>query len=449
MVVSVEQHRNALHYGMFLLVLLSGMWFFNAAAEIRLLIPSDNAITPDIRPSNDPLISHSDDLSIPHPIICSWSTMEVPVAAGYTLYLSKDSVIDSTDIYLSGIADTLCEVWNLEIGRRYFWTVSETGTPPESGGTAPQSFTTDNNWPRMLYIDGTTNVRDIGGWTTMDGALIQQGLLYRSAEFNQTQNITEKGLQQLEQLGIVTEIDLKMNHENPQNVIPWLPNYIRPLSVAGDGMSLYLEGLTQTPEVVAAVFRALTNPQNYPVIIHCRMGADRTAEIVAMLEAILGCSYEQIVVDYTWSSLSTMGRRDSTFVYWNDFVSYVRGFDTDSGTIQKGSWNLLQTIGLSVQELIAIRKIFIHDDRIPYTSIVAKPRSAVRTVVGPRNQNMVLLVKQGHGFHDRSGSQGALFDLSGRQLLKMAGCGQWSRYPYQAQGYIIVAVKNRNGVDSR
>jgi protein-tyrosine phosphatase len=348
------------------LALLPGMQSDAVSAEIQLVSPAYNSVAPDTRKTDNPFVSHNDDLSVPLPVHFSWMVTGTPLPIAYSFYLSADSLIDNTDLCRTGITDTFCDIWNLELNKRYYWLVNGMDGIDNS---QLHSFTTAAAWPRMIYVDGTTNVRDIGGLPAMNGTMIRQGLLYRSAEFNQTKEITDKGLEQLKALGIVTEIDLKMNQENPQNVISWLPRYIRPLSDSGDGMSLYLDGLTKTPEVVASVFREMASPQTYPMIIHCRMGADRTGEIVAMLEGILGCSDAQIILDYTWSSLSTFGRRDTASLYWKDFILYLKSFDPEGGTIQKGTWNFLLSIGVTAEELDAIRNIFLCKDENSFQAI--------------------------------------------------------------------------------
>ena len=398
-------------------------WPQQVSIGIELLYPTDNSVTLDTRPTDDPLISHDGDLSIPNPLSFYWNAAEGTPPIVYSLYVSKDSILDSTDRYAAGITETFYALWNLEINRKYFWMVSAKDDLGNSGNSSLQSFTTAAFWPRMLYIDGTTNVRDIGGCSTMEGKMIQQGLLYRSAEFNYRQCITEKGLEQLRRHGIVSEIDLKTNIEKPENVIPWLPRYIRPLSNDGDGMAYYLDGLTQTPEVVCAVFRAMADPQNYPMIIHCSLGADRTGEIVAMLEAILGCSEEHIVRDYTWSSLSTIGIRDTTFVPWNDFIAYVKSFDPENSTVQEGSRNFLQSIGVSEQELAGIRSIFLDNGCPSYSELPDYGGAAARHASSKHRQNRPSIIISPHRYnrHASSGTHWGIFDLSGRRVSGNSG----------------------------
>jgi protein-tyrosine phosphatase len=269
----------------------------------------------------------------------------------------------------------------------------------------------------MLYIDGTTNVRDIGGMTTPEGNLIRQGLIFRSAEINQTYTVTPKGLDQLYRLGIVCEIDLRNSSENPRIVMPWLRRYIRPVNDDGSGMEPYLYGLKNTTGPIRSVFKELAITQNYPVFLHCRIGADRTGTITALLEALLGCSEQQMGMDYTWTSLSVNGIRDTTLVDWRDMIQYFRSFDKETATVQRGCWNYLQSIGVSVKELIAIRKIFTNDDRQPYPAL-----STANKLTDSKSVSLVTI----HPHINLAGSSGIrfnqpmitpyIFDLSGKRV---------------------------------
>ena len=68
---------------------------------------------------------------------------------------------------------------NLMVGETYCWTVSALDRGNKSYVSETGRFTTDAQGPRNLYVDGVTNVRDLGGWATEDGGRIRQGLLFR------------------------------------------------------------------------------------------------------------------------------------------------------------------------------------------------------------------------------------------------------------------------------
>lgn len=74
--------------------------------------------------------------------------------------------------------------------------------------------------------------------------------------------------------------------------------------------------------------------------------------------------------DYIWTSLSTYGRRDTANASWSDMITFLKSFDKDdSSSVQLGCWNYLQGIGVSVKEMIEIRKIFLNDDSQPFPTL--------------------------------------------------------------------------------
>ena len=205
-------------------------------------------------------------------------------------------------------------------------------------GSPVLSFKTPDAWPRMIYIDGTTNVRDIGGRRNMDGLMIRQGLFYRGAEFNQTYTVTPKGIEQLKQLGIVCEIDLRNSTENPMPLPMQLKRYFCPTTNEGGGILDYEYGLVSTPGLYRDVFREMADSRNYPMICHCRLGADRAGTVVALLEALLGCSEQQMGENYIWTSLSVNGIRDTAFPEWRGVITHLKSFDKQDSTVQAGAW---------------------------------------------------------------------------------------------------------------
>jgi hypothetical protein len=368
----------------------------------------------------------------------------------YDIYISEDRVFDSTDIVAKGIADTQLAVWNLKINTVYLWKITGRDSAKGKWTSATDSFSTPNGWPRMMYIDGTTNVRDIGGRAVMNGAMIGQGLFYRSAEFNQTYTVSAKGLDQLRRLGIVCEIDLRNSTENPQIVIPWLRRYLRPVTKSGDGMDSYLSGLVNTPSAILDVFSEMAKNENYPMILHCRVGADRTGTIAALLEALLGCSEEQMARDYEWTSLSVNGIRSADSADWKSVMSHLKSFDPQKTSVQLGTWNYLQTIGLSVAELVEIRRIFTGDSLLPYprlsvtgSSVLPRREQQARNfrcciITFPRERIML-----GKGI-----LQATLFDLSGRKVgefsRKSASEAGIAGFPGLAPGvYFLTATEEK------
>jgi hypothetical protein len=149
--------------------------------------------------------------------------------------------------------------------------------------------------------------------------------------------------------------------------------YVNPKSDSGYGITQYSEGLISVPELYARVFHEIADSRNYPMSCHCRVGADRAGTVAAMVEAIAGCSEEQMGQDYRWTSLSVNDIRDTTMDQWKRTVSYLKSFDAHDANITVGTCNYLLRQGLTIGELSSIRKIFVGDDVLPPTVSVKSP----------------------------------------------------------------------------
>ncbi|MBQ4575369.1 MAG: tyrosine-protein phosphatase [Clostridia bacterium] len=83
-----------------------------------------------------------------------------------------------------------CEVYNLYIGRCYYWRVGVN----VDGNTLIMSqtacFVTENIAPRMIKAEKISNIRDLGEWKTVDGRHVRQDLLFRESEFDSYQTLT-------------------------------------------------------------------------------------------------------------------------------------------------------------------------------------------------------------------------------------------------------------------
>jgi hypothetical protein len=322
------------------------------------VFPPNGFIAPDTRTSADPFIAHNGDMSIPFPIQLSWKLRGNYATPAYDVYLSEKWRFDSTDIIAHGIAGNTFPVWNLKLDTRYYWQIVIKSNNRVVRKTRRFSFTTAALWPRMIYLDGTTNVRDIGGRINGEGRIIRQGLYYRSAEFNQNYIITQLGISQVMALGMACEIDLRNDGENPQAVLPPSIRYFRPASDIG-GLVAYQYGLRNYGDQYRDVFKMLAKRENYPVICHCMAGADRAGTVAALLEALIGCTEKQMAEDYQWTSLSVNGIRDSTNSEWRGTIAEIKSYDTLQGTVQTGAWNYLRAKGVTSEELSAIRQIML------------------------------------------------------------------------------------------
>ena len=237
----------------------------------------------------------------PLPVTLSW---DADAPGPYTVRLSENADLSGARVFTTDVP-TL-DVYNLKIGTRYFFTVNE---------ETPGSFTTADAAPRNLSVGGVMNVRDLGGWKTTDGKRVKQGLLFRTSaldyysdgEKKMKNSVDAEGLRTLRELGIRTEIDLRVGHDGD----PGYPPEGKTESVLGTGVR-YLhcpillgpENYLNSIDSLRTIFKTLADPENYPVAYHCAVGADRTGAVTYLILGLLGVGDCDLMRDYLWTNFS-------------------------------------------------------------------------------------------------------------------------------------------------
>ncbi|MBR6052700.1 MAG: tyrosine-protein phosphatase, partial [Clostridia bacterium] len=153
------------------------------------------------------------------------------------------------------------------------------------------------------------------GWKTTDGKRVKQGLLFRTSaldyysdsEKKMKNSVDAEGLRTLRELGIRTEIDLRVGHDGD----PGYPPEGKTESVLGADVN-YLhcpillgpENYLNSVDSLRTIFKTLADPANYPVAYHCAVGADRTGFVSYLLLSLLGVEREDVLRDYLFTNFS-------------------------------------------------------------------------------------------------------------------------------------------------
>lgn len=287
--------------------------------------------------------------SRPVPILFSW-TLEEPgtlplVGKEATLELSCTPDFARLERSIQGCGVAL--LYNLENGKRYYWRVRWQDEVSEI-----RTFSTAAGIPRWLYIEGTTNVRDLGGWQTEDGRHIRQGLLYRGSELDHRRPVPSAGLAMLrDTLGIRTELDLRCEVVGERSESPMgktLAYHLQPIGCYDD----FYRHVSDYGEV----FTLLADPANYPLYFHCVGGADRTGTLACVIEALCGVSAEDTDLDFELTSLGAWGNRSRLSDNWKRFVADL---SAHGATRQEQVRDLLRQSGVSDETMDRIVAIFV------------------------------------------------------------------------------------------
>lgn len=309
----------------------------------------------------------TEELSRPDAVQLSWSaTPEEQIAVErYTVEIQ-----DYYNEYIPLSFDTTetnIDVYNLCIGTVYLWRVTAHFVDGRQSVSSWSSFTTADVAPRNLYVDGITNVRDLGGWHTLDGGVVRQGLIFRCGRLNKSEQpnveieITEAGIDMMRNvLGIKTEIDLRMPnaHNTETGGITSSPlgediNYVNcPLDWDKGNY------LTDNLEAVKVFFELASDIDNYPFIFHCNIGTDRTGMFAFLINGLLGVSEEDLYRDYLFSNFGKINVARAPSNIQNNYLKTINKYSGD--TLSERIENcLVELVGVPQEQIDAIREIML------------------------------------------------------------------------------------------
>ncbi len=175
--------------------------------------------------------------------------------------------------------------------------------------------------PRLLPFDNILNARDFGHYQGADARPLKRGKLFRTAHLN---NAKAADLEKLKAMDVGLIVDLRYLSERERQPNKW-PDGTRTRTVAFDATrtgqaphEAFMQHDLHKPE--DAVAYMMGNYAQRPdhkgfqkifketldhmagtgdgIIVHCAAGKDRTGTLVALIQALLGVSPDDIMDDY-------------------------------------------------------------------------------------------------------------------------------------------------------
>ena len=258
----------------------------------------------------DARINAKTDLGDNLPIKLLFNRDGYPQTLSYKVTITDLS--DNKEVYKEEITKGEIDFINYKLDSEY--KIMVTPVADKIGDCMPVStnFRIPKGHFRTITVDGVNNFRDLG-----DGAHLKQGLIYRSATFeNNTSanednplSITDLGKKQISSLGLVSEIDLRKDDEKKVLDKSYLDlKYLKaPLYYGGQNILTYKNSEYNNPETIKTIFEFLGNKDNYPLNIHCVRGTDRTGCLSYLIKGLLGIEEEMLYRDFLFSNFYNIG----------------------------------------------------------------------------------------------------------------------------------------------
>lgn len=212
---------------------------------------------------------------------------------------------------------------------------------------------------RTIYGGNIDNVRDLGGWNA-DGGKLKYGLLYRGADPRTASADTIKFFKDF--LGIKAELNLRGTEDTlTYSAFGEDVDYVNyALGAYAMRIDKYTSSIDHNLAIdcLNYVLNCLEN--NKPVYFHCAAGADRTATIAFLVEALCGVSESDMWRDFEITALA--GRTRNSTEYGSAFRTQLTGVipeSCDKANIKSyvAQWCIAQ--GFGVDKINRLRHLLI------------------------------------------------------------------------------------------
>ena len=347
--------------------------------------------------------------SVPKPVTLRWADAKNNNKVRVTV-TKRGADKPWFDEYVTGGS---VDVWNLEIAREYEWTVDD-GVDRARG-----TFKTLDFAPRVMMIKGVPNFRDLGGWKTVDGKRVRQGLVYRSQglnnnasyylDSNETMALYKEG--KLEELygkdgkTIKDRIDKEGGKVDFDPNAPWMRKSLPrtdpkpPKARLDEATKAYLLdklgiksdidlrgptevwGMAESPLGPRAtwfwyqnhayggmhkpvgkagftkVFKVFLDEKNYPIDFHCIGGADRTGCDAWILNGLLGVAEDDLMKDW---ELTCFEYESQSFGHQHRIAHFLDGLCKYPGaTMKEKCESYVKELGFTDADIAKFRSIML------------------------------------------------------------------------------------------
>lgn len=233
---------------------------------------------------------------------------------------------------------------------------------------------------RMIKIPREScNIRDMGGWKTVDNQRMKYGKIIRGSELNGELSTTEEGINILRSLGISSELDMRAWYNNNGNNTSAFGFQDEKTTPADEVPTYYYTNNSgQLPEHMSVFnwqyrwrkefqFIVANLREGRTIYQHCVNGRDRTGYLSVLLEGILGVSYSDIIKDFelTYFAFNLKSKKDSIDKVFN-YIEKLRG----TTLRDKFETYFLYELSVSASDIEYFRSEMLEPDTSDETNVV-------------------------------------------------------------------------------
>ena len=236
----------------------------------------------------------------------------------------------------------------------------------------------EGEFSRWCRMTGVRNVRDVGGLAGLGGKRVKSGRIYRSAQLNKAAPYKEvkdeRGKKRREYYGsaqatlkageaeaiqkeyaIKTDLDLRAEGQCLGMKNSPLGEGVNFINISFSNYSGIYKG--EGAAAMGKALRVFLDERNYPVIFHCVKGADRTGSLAFILQALLGVSAEDRLLDW---ELTAYFNNNVKFAHEKRYDELVKGLEKYPGAndVEK-SENYVKSLGLTDEDIAKLRSIML------------------------------------------------------------------------------------------
>lgn len=301
-------------------------------------------------------------------------TQNIPNGANVEIEQSGTLVIADTSskiMYCKSVESGSQSIYNVTPKAKTPFNVIADGKLIKSGLLKPTGNV------RMINCPTINNMRDLGGWSC-DGGTVKYGKLYRGGQvYEGAYDVF------VNQLGIRHELNLRGTNEAASEPSPtWNEvGYTCPTNYVW----YTLKDKSTWKQILNCIFDNVVGGK--PLFFHCLMGADRTATVACVIEAILGVSQSDIDKDYELTCFNTgvytdalARRRNET--EWQGLINEINAYE--GSTFMYKAINFVKSCDISVSKINAFRQAMINGtpETIEETSYSVTKNATLCTITG-------------------------------------------------------------------